>query len=254
VWAFIAVGVMAAGVAAIAASRARRFSRLDATRADVVRVLAQEDVEAFSGSLREPTLAAARASADPRAREQLEHAAACLRRATEALARARRPPDFVRVTAPLAEGDHALASGRALLAGDKPPPVRVVCFFDPRHGRSVRDVEWSPDGRATGTVPACQDDGDRIERGQPPLARHVTVNGSLRPYWDAPSWYADWAAGYFGGMASVGLPGRLFEYVPGPEWSPEELFLAGYKDARGWGVVVGGGHEWAGNADSFDRS
>jgi hypothetical protein len=237
-WALIVVGVLIAGAAAAAAFRARRFAQLDAARADRVRMLAREDLDAFSGALREPMREGRRASADPRAKEQLEHAAACLRRATDALDRARRPADFLRVTAPLAEGDHALVSARALLAGGDPPPVRAPCFFDPRHGRSARDVEWSPEGRATGTVPACEADADRIDRGEPPLARQVKLNGSLVPYWDAPSWYADWAAGYFGGRASVGLPGRLFDYVPGPEWSPEELFYAGYKDARGAGVFL----------------
>jgi len=255
VWAFIVVGALAGGVAVTAVSRARRFARLDAARADRVRVLAREDVDAFGESLREPTRAARRASSDPRAKEQLEHADACLRRASAALDRARRPADFVRVTAPLAKGDHALASARALLAGEHSPDVRVPCFFDPRHGRSARDVEWSPDGRATGTVPACEADADRIERGQAPLARRRTVDGSSIPYWDGPWWYADWAAGYFGGMASVGLPGRLFDHVPGPEWTAQELFYAGYKDARGMaGGLLTGGDYRAGNIDGFDRS
>ena len=42
------------------------------------------------------------------------------------------------------------AARRSGAPGATPP-----CFFDPRHGPSVRDVEWAPSDGAVRTVPAC---------------------------------------------------------------------------------------------------
>src|SRR3712207_9288959 len=41
-------------------------------------------------------------------------------------------------------------------------------------------------------------DSARIEDGEVPAGRQVTVGGDRRPYWDAPAYYGPWAGGYYG--------------------------------------------------------
>ena len=102
---------------------------------------------------------------------------------------------------------------KAHLEGREPPERRPPCFFDPRHGPSVRDVEWAPPGGEPRPVPVCAADAVRIESGQDPRTREVEVGGRRMPYYDAPGYFAPWAGGYFGGFGlGFGgfLPGLLF--------------------------------------------
>ncbi len=65
---------------------------------------------------------------------------------------------------------------REVLAGRTPPERRAPCFFDPRHGPSARDVAWAPEGGTPRSVPACEADAQRVERGEEPRAR--TIDGA----------------------------------------------------------------------------
>src|SRR4029078_11054194 len=69
-------------------------------------------------------------------------------RASSTFDRARTPEQLAPVAEALEEGRYLMASAEARLAGKTPPERRAACFFDPRHGPSVRDVPWSPDGGA----------------------------------------------------------------------------------------------------------
>ena len=84
------------------------------------------------------------------------------------------------------QGTYAVVVGNQLRAGAT-PERRAPCFFDPAHGPSVGDVEWAPAGGVPRNVPACQADTVRIQRGEEPLIRQVTVGGSQHPYWDTPA-------------------------------------------------------------------
>ena len=97
-----------------------------------------------------------------------------------------------------------MASARAVLEGRPPPERRPPCFFDPRHGPSVEDVEWTPPGGIPRTVPACAADAQRIRGGEDPQARQVpTGAGGRVPYYNAPGYYAPWFGGYFGGFGGL---------------------------------------------------
>ncbi len=99
-----------------------------------------------------------------------------LLRATHTLRGARGVEHLPRVAAQLAATRRALAVARATLAGEQPPPDRVPCFFDSRHGASTCDVEWAPTGGAAArVVPACAVDAQRLASGLPPAAREVEV-------------------------------------------------------------------------------
>jgi hypothetical protein len=119
-----------------------------------------------------------------------------------------------------------MAAAEARLEGAEPPERRPACFFDPRHGPSVREVEWSPGGGATREVPACAACALRVEEGVEPETRQVLVGGQQTPYWAAGPAYG----GYFGGF----FPGLLLG----------QLMLGGFGwgspiDAGGWGSSDG---------------
>jgi hypothetical protein len=128
-----------------------------------------------------------------------------------------------------------MASAESRLEGKEPPERRPACFFDPRHGPSVRDVEWAPPGGQPRAVPACAADATRIEQGEEPESRQVLVGGRASPYWAAGPMYG----GYFGGF----FPGLLLGELLGGG-------LGGY----GWGGVPDGSGQgdFGGGGDAGD--
>jgi hypothetical protein len=128
----------------------------------------------------------------------------------------------------LEEGRYLMASAEARLEGREPPERRPACFFDPRHGPSVRDVEWTPPGGSPREVPACAACATRIEDGEEPSSREVLVGGRSLPYWAAGPAYG----GYFGGF----FPGLLLGEVIGGGFG-----WGGYAGDTGTGYSDGGG-------------
>ena len=98
-----------------------------------------------------------------------------------------------------------MASARARLAGHEPPERTPPCFFDPRHGPSAREVELLPPWGEPRPVPACEADAQRVERGEDPDPREVTVGGRQVPYWNAGPAYAPYMGGFFGGGLLPGI-------------------------------------------------
>jgi hypothetical protein len=149
--------------------------------------------------------------------------------------RAMSPGQLAPVAESLEEGRYLMASAESRLEGKEPPERRPACFFDPRHGPSVRDVEWAPPGGQPRAVPACAADATRIEQGEEPESRQVLVGGRATPYWAAGPMYG----GYFGGF----FPGLLLGELLGGG-------LGGY----GWGGVPGGSEQgdFGGGGDAGD--
>jgi uncharacterized membrane protein YgcG len=127
-----------------------------------------------------------------------------------------------------------MASAEALLRGEPPPERRPPCFFDPRHGPSTRDVDWSPPGGVVRAVPACEACAATVERGEEPTAREVVAGGRRMPYWNAPSYFGPWAGGYFSPFGGTGFLSGLFV---------GELLGGAY---GGWGYGSWGGSGAAG--------
>jgi hypothetical protein len=99
---------------------------------------------------------------------------------------------------------------QALLEGKPPPERRAPCFFDPRHGPSVRMVDWAPPGGTPRPVPACAVDAQRVEQGLDPQVREIEYAGRSVPYWAAPAAYTPFFGGFYGGFGGGGfLPGLL---------------------------------------------
>jgi hypothetical protein len=159
-----------------------------------VRRAARDDLASFADDLR----SLERAGASPAAAEPYRAALAAYEWAERACDRARSPADLHPVAAALERGRYDLARAQALV-DEREEPVRTPpCFFDPRHGPAVREVEWSVDAAMPRRVTACAADAERLARGAEPDTRHVMVDGRPVPYWDAPPEFRPWVEGYYG--------------------------------------------------------
>jgi hypothetical protein len=186
----------------------RRGRRADDAEVAEVKAAAQEDLLAFADDIRALDLDVRMPGASDEATRDYERGLALYERADRDLDRARRVEDLEPVSAAIEEGRWLLASARARLEGRELPERRPPCFFDPRHGPSTRDVEWTPPWGAQRLVPACEADAQRVEQGLEPASREVLVGGRRTPYWDAPPAYGPWAGGFFGGFGGL-FPGIL---------------------------------------------
>ena len=174
-----------------------------------LRRVARDDLVSLGDEVRAVDLDVEMPGAAPGAREDLGKALSCYEEAERRFGAARTVEDFGPVTSACEEGRYWMAAVRAQLAGMSAPERRAPCFFDPRHGPSTRDVEWSADGGAARPVPACEADAQRIDAGADPHAREIVLNGRSMPYWNAPGYFGPWAGGYFGGFGFGGVGGFL---------------------------------------------
>ena len=215
-FAFLIGGVLLLLLFASALGRRDRTPRLE-SEADYepsrpfaeVRSAAQDDLLALADDIRALDIDVEMPGASPQGKDAYERALELYEQARAAFDAARTPQDFEPVSHAVEEGRFAIVTAKALLEGRTPPERRPPCFFDPRHGPSVRDVEWSPPGGTPRPVPACAADAIRIEEGGTPAAREVAVGGRQVPYWDAPAYYGPWAGGFFGGVGGL-LPALFF--------------------------------------------
>jgi hypothetical protein len=176
-----------------------------------VRGTAQDDLVSLGDDIRALDLDVQMPDANKDAVQRYGQAVEAYERANTVFNAAKRPEDLAPVSETLEEGRYAMLCAKAYLEGREPPEHRAPCFFDPRHGPSTADVDWSPPGGAPRPVPACAADALRISEGFDPHGRQVTVDGRPTDYWNAPAHYGPYAGGYFGGFGGGGglLPGLL---------------------------------------------
>ncbi|MDP9346572.1 MAG: hypothetical protein M3P44_12810 [Actinomycetota bacterium] len=242
------LALLAGGGGLFALTRARRRRREQAAQVEELRRIANDDIVALGDDVRAIDLDIEMPGADPKAREDLGVALDRYDRAELALKGARTPQDFAPVSTALEEGRWAMESAKARLAGRTPPERRPPCFFDPRHGPSTRDVEWSPDGYPAREVPACEADAVRIESGEEPMTREVELGGRRMPYYAGPGWMGPYSGGYYGGFGGFGaglFGGMILGDLMG------DGFGGGYADygGDGGGDFGGGGFgggDWGG--------
>ena len=172
-------------------------------------------------------------------------------RASGAFDRARTPAQLAPVAEALEEGRYLMASAESRLDGQEPPERRPACFFDPRHGPSVRDVEWTPPGGEPRQVPACAADALRVEEGEEPTSRQVRAGGQLMPYWAAGPMYGGYFNGFFPGfLLGELMVGGLGGYGGGYSDSGSGTDTGG--DFGGMGGDFGGGDFGGGDGGGGD--
>jgi hypothetical protein len=225
----IVVGALALGGGGLVLARRRRRRREEAAEREEVRDTVRADVVGLGEEIRALDLDIQMPGVTEEAKADYEQALGAYERASAAVDRARRPEDLEPVGQAAEEGRFAMASARARLEGREPPERTPPCFFDPRHGPSSREVEWSPPWGEPRPVPACEADAQRVERGEDPNPREVTIGGQRVPYWNAGPAYAPYMGGFFGGGL---LPGIFLGSLLGGG-----MFGGGY---GGWGGEYGG--------------
>ena len=202
-----------------------------------LRVVVDEDITAFGEELDRLDFHPAEKGADDAMRADYERALDAYEEAKSFMASAQRPEEVRAVTQALEDGRFSLAVLAARREGRPPPPRRAPCFFDPRHGPSVADATWTPDGGTPRDVPVCAADRTRLAEGLEPVAREVDTDTGRRPYWEAGPAYGPWAGGYFGGGI---LPGLLIGTMLGSMMASHS-YAATY--GSGYGDFGGGGYE-----------
>jgi hypothetical protein len=232
--------ILAVPLAVFGLSRRRQRRRQEEAEFAEVREVARDDVVALGDDIRSLDIDMEMADVDPEAKQHYGLAVERYTQASEALDLARRPDDLQRVTELLEEGRWAMEAAKAEMAGQPAPERRPPCFFDPRHGPSVTDVEWAPPGGQPRAVPACAADAVRIQDGDEPDARQVTMHGERVPYWQAGPALAPWAGGFFGGGL---LPGLFAGSLLGGAFTAPEAYAEDMGDFGdfGGGDFGGGG-------------
>src|SRR5437588_7832304 len=133
-----------------------------------VQAAARDDLVALGDDIRALDVDVQMPDVSDDVKQRYEQAVEAYQRASEIFDRAKRPEDLAPVSATLEEGRYAMAAAKALLAGKPVPERRPPCFFDPRHGPSVEDVQWAPPSGTPRPVPACAADALRIKEGFEP--------------------------------------------------------------------------------------
>jgi uncharacterized membrane protein YgcG len=190
---------------------------------------------------------------NPQAKEAYTRAIEEYQRADDAFDRARAPRDVAAVTSALADARYEMETAKAHLAGREPPEPRPPCFFDPRHGSSVRDVWWDSPYRGPVLVPACERDVRHLAAGEEPESRQVTVGGRQQPFWQAPAYFGPWAGGYYGsgllpGLLAGSLLGSTFAGPADAQAAPAEGSWGDFGGGDFGGGDFGGG-DFGGGGD-----
>ncbi|MGW3183902.1 hypothetical protein ACWDD9_31995 [Kitasatospora sp. NPDC001119] len=213
-----------------------------------LRRVVDEDITAFGVELERLDFSPAAADADDAQRTDYSHALDSYEKSKRLMDEAKKPEDVKQVTEAIEDGRFSLATLAARREKKPLPDRRPPCFMDPRHGPSVKDVDWTPAGGAARTVPVCQADADRLAAGLDPAIRTVDTEHGPQPYWNAGPAYAPWAGGYFGGFGGGGLlPGLLVGTMLGSMMSSPAYAAApmmdgghGYQDQHEGGDFTGG--------------
>ncbi|HCB06168.1 MAG TPA: hypothetical protein DEQ43_18335, partial [Nocardioides bacterium] len=213
-WLVVLVVLALVGVAVVAMRR-NQMRALEHRKLELepVRQLADEDVTALGTELQELDADLAGRELDAGARADYQRALDAYESAKVAVSRISQPDEVRHVTEILDDGRYAMACVRARVAGEPLPTRRPPCFFDPRHGLSVADVDWTPPGGSTRQVPACALDSERVRAGAEPDTRQVMVGAQRKPYYEGGPAYAPYAAGYFGGGMNMLFTGLLIGSV-----------------------------------------
>jgi hypothetical protein len=220
---------------AVAAGRRNQAAQLERRAAELepVKKLANEDVTAFGTDLQDLDSELLGAELDAGARADYQRALDAYESAKTAADAMTQPDDVRHVTEIIEDGRYAIACVRARVAGQPLPTRRPPCFFDPRHGLSVGDVEWTPPGGTTREVPACQLDLERVRAGAEPDTRQVMVGSQRMPYYQGGPAYQPYAQGYFGAFSGMNM---MFTGL-----------LLGSMMSGGWGDGWGDGGDMGGD-------
>jgi hypothetical protein len=203
----VVIALLVAAVVAFLLFRALRRRRRSQAELAEVKAAAHDDLVSLAEDvqkLEQPV------ESNPQAKHEYTQALASYDKASGSYDRVTQSRQLEAVATALEEGRWHMSAAQAVLDGHAPPERRPPCFFDPRHGPSTRDVDWSPPGGTPRKVPACEADALAVEAGAQPASREVLTGGRKVPYWSAPPYFGPWAGGYFIPFGGTGFLSGLF--------------------------------------------
>lgn len=166
--------------------RRRREQELaDLDRWRVARRMMDEDVTVLGEQLADLHVDTLADDLDPVARDHYRRALDHYERAKELLGSSGSVDDVLAIDQVVATARYHRAAVLAIRDGEPLPERREPCFFDPRHGPSTQDVEWSPPGGIARTIGVCAADARRLSAGEEPLVRMVRVGDRWVPWHEA---------------------------------------------------------------------
>lgn len=118
------------------------------------------------------------------------------------------PREVEDVVRRLGDARYELVAIDALRQGRPVPDQTAPCFFDPRHGPSVAEAAYTPEGGAERDVPVCARCRDELAAGQEPIVRQLVVDARNRPYWEWERYSRPYVNGYWGRRR---FPDQAFE-------------------------------------------
>jgi phage-related protein len=164
-------------------ARQRELDGADRWR--VARKLANDDVTALGEELAELHVDTLGNDLDDEAAHHYRRALEHYDQAKERVRTSETADDILGAEQLLADARYHRVAVLALLAGDPLPDRREPCFFDPRHGPSMRDVQWTPPSGVARTVSVCAADARRLEGGAAPEIRMIRVGDRYVPVHEA---------------------------------------------------------------------
>jgi hypothetical protein len=163
--------------------RRRREAELaEKDRWRVARRLMDEDVTVLGEQLADLHVDTMSDELDHVARDHYRRALEHYDQAKHLLAASTTAEDVVAVEQVVADSRYHRAAVVAVRDGEPLPERREPCFFDPRHGPSMQDVEWTPPAGTARVVAVCAADARRLSAGEEPLVRMVRVGDRWVPW------------------------------------------------------------------------
>ncbi|NYE37400.1 hypothetical protein F4692_002533 [Nocardioides cavernae] len=162
--------------------RRREQELVEKDRWRVARKVVDEDVTVLGEQLTDLHVDTLGDDLDPAAREHYRRALEHYEQAKHRLATSETADDVVAIEQVLADARYHRAAVIAVRDGDPLPERREPCFFDPRHGPAMRDVEWTPPGGVARVIGVCAADARRLAAGEDPLVRMVRVGDRWVPW------------------------------------------------------------------------
>ena len=118
---------------------------------------------------------------DPTASDHYRRALENYDQAKQLLAASETVEDVIAIEQVVADARYHRAAVIAVIAGEPLPERREPCFFNPQHGPSRQDVEWTPPGGVARSIPVCAADARALAAGDEPLVRMVRVGDRWVP-------------------------------------------------------------------------
>ena len=162
-----------------------------------VKRVAEEDVTKFGEELQALDTDVAGHALDEPMQQDYTRALDAYEDAKSSLDAVTKPDEIKHVTEILEDGRYAMACVKARVGGRPLPAKRPPCFFNPQHGPSTENVNWSPPGGTPRDVPACAADAERVKVGADPYIRTVAVGAQRVPYWQGGPAYQPYYQGYY---------------------------------------------------------